>query len=343
LVLDLIVTAIAFIVVTIAVRTIGKIDPGLIGIALVNIVNFSVSIKGLIANWTTLETSIGAVSRVRSFKIDTESEHRDCERDVPPPEWPFAGHIEFRNVTASWKASADPVIKNFSLAIAPGQKLAICGQSGSGKSSIISTLFRLLDPSQGSILIDGLDISALNRQSVRSRLICVTQTPYLLPGALVRANIDPFNNATDQEITAALKEVQLWDAIEKMGGLDVELEPDSFSVGERQLLCLARAMLRHGSILVLDEATASVDVDTDELMQDIIRKHFAHHTVIAIAHRLNTILDFDRVAVVARGELLEYDSPRVLLGKPSAFRDAYDKSSHGRVEHNVVNDADEST
>ena len=331
-VLDVVVTAIAFVVVTVAVQTKGNIEPGLIGIALVNIVNFSSSIKNLISNWTILETSIGAVSRVRSFEEETESEHSHSGNDTPPPEWPSAGGIEFRGITASYKSSSNPVIKNLSMTIAPGQKLAICGQSGSGKSSIISTLLRLLDVSEGSIFIDGLDISLLSRHDVRSRLICVTQTPYLLPDETVRNNVDPFNTATDDEILSALEEVRLSETVDDLGGLDAILDQDALSVGERQLICLARAMVRKGTILILDEATASVDVKTDELMQNIIRTHFAKHTVIAIAHRLNTIVDFDRVAVISKGELIEYDSPKILLGQPSAFREAYEKSSHGRVD-----------
>ncbi|KAF7512373.1 hypothetical protein GJ744_001941 [Endocarpon pusillum] len=324
LVLDFIVAGIAIVVVSIATKTKGNIDPGLVGVALVNIINFSVSIKALLANWTQLETCVGAVARVRGFERTTESEHQPIEKYVPPVEWPDQGAVRFHRVSASWEGNSKPVLSDLDFSAEPGQKLAICGKSGSGKSSIISTLFRLLDPSSGSITIDNIDISTVPRNELRSRLICVTQKPYLVSGT-VRENVDPYGMADEHAILAALEDVQMLDYVSELGGIDSELDSEVMSIGQKQLLCLARATLRKGSILILDEATASLDFDTDELVQGVIRRHFVNRTIITIAHRLNTILDYDRVAVISEGRLIEFDSPANLLAQqpPTTFAALY--------------------
>ncbi|KAH8805474.1 putative ABC multidrug transporter [Xylogone sp. PMI_703] len=324
LVLDLTVAGIALVMITVAVQTRGDINAGLIGLALVNIVSFSTNLKLLITNWTLLETSIGAVSRVRSFAADTESENYalpDAQPE-PPSEWPQEGSISFNNISATFESSGKSVLRNISFQIKGGQRIGICGRSGSGKSSLISTLFRMLDLSTGSITIDNLDISTIPRQSVRFRLNAIPQEPYLLAGT-VRLSVDPLRRTPDTAIITALQKVQLWDYIQLKGGLDADLSADFFSHGQRQLICLARAMIRQSSVLVLDEATASVDVKTDELMQKIIREEFPTQTIIAVAHRLDTVTDFDMVAVLDHGELVEYDSPRNLLGRQSKFRELY--------------------
>ncbi|GFF54141.1 metal resistance protein YCF1 [Aspergillus udagawae] len=332
LVLDLVVAAIAVIVVAIAVRTKGSVDAGFLGIALVNIVQFSISIKTLLSNWTQLEISIGAVARIRSFAKDTTSEEEGHLQDdaLPsvPPSWPEKGHIEFRNVTATYDGSTQMVIKNLNLTIQHGEKIGLCGRSGGGKSSLVSALFRLLHVSQGTITVDGIDISTIPRETLYTRLVCVTQSPHLLSGT-IRENIDPFGTASDPAIEQVLKEVKLWDSVESLGGIGVSLTDDHFSVGQKQLLCLARAMVRAGSILILDEVTASVDWETDQLVQKIIREHFAERTIITIAHRITTILDADRVAVISEGEVVELAPPNELLARdpPSLFRGLYNAST----------------
>lgn len=333
LVLDFIVAGIAIVFISIAVKTKGDIDPGLIGTALVGIVNFSVSIKALLENWTNLETSVGAVSRVRSFALETSSEHKPGERYPPPPNWPAEGNVTYHEITATWEGKDKPVIKELSLGVEPGQKLAICGRSGSGKSSLISALFRLLEPHIGAIIIDGVDLTTMPRQEIRGRLICVPQAPFLLAGS-VRENVDPFHVATDEDIMHALREVQMLDVIQAIGGLDAVIDGDKMSVGQKQLICLARATLRPGSILVLDEATASLDFDTDEIVQRVIRTSFKHHTIIAIAHRLQTIVDYDHVAVISDGRLIEYGSPsRLLEDQSTQFAQLYRISAgHTKVE-----------
>ncbi|KAF2500059.1 hypothetical protein BU16DRAFT_578086 [Lophium mytilinum] len=322
LVLDLIVGTIAVILVIIAVSTKGgSSDPGLIGLALANLVGFSQMLKQLITNWTLLETSMGALARVRSFTEEVKSENLPHENQSPPDQWPMYGAIEFQNITASHEGASRPTLDNINLNIVPGTKIALCGRSGSGKSSLIASLLRLLDLSHGKILIDGVDISDLPRQDVRSRIIALPQDPYVLSGS-IRDNVDPLHVCSDREIVSALEKVELSHILME-SWLDDKLTSDMLSHGQCQLLCLARAMVRKGSILVLDEATASVDVKTDALMQRLIRTEFANCTIIAAAHRLDTIIDFNAVAILNRGKLVEYDSPQRLLSRESAFKELY--------------------
>jgi ATP-binding cassette subfamily C (CFTR/MRP) protein 1 len=181
----------------------------------------------------------------------------------------------------------------------------------------------MIDVNSGNMFIDGIDLATLSRQDIRYRLNAISQESYFISGT-IRLNLDPYNISSDEDIVDALQKVQLHEAIIAAGGLDADLDVDSLSHGQRQLFCLARAILRKGKIVVLDEATSSVDRKTDELMQQIIREEFKGHTIIAVAHRLETILDFDRIAVLDNGRLRECDTPANLLARPSAFKELYD-------------------
>lgn len=214
-------------------------------------------------------------------------------------------------------------LDNLSFVIQGGEKSGICGRSGSGKSSFILALFRMIELSSGTMLIDDTDLSSIPRQEIRVRLNAISQDPYFIAGT-IRLNLDPYSSSDDLALTSALQKVQLYDTIISNGGLDADLDVESLSHGQRQLFCLGRAMLRKSKIIVLDEATSSVDRKTDELMQQIIREQFKDHTIIAVAHRLETILDFDRIAVLDRGVLKECDAPRNLLAGKTAFRELYD-------------------
>lgn len=371
LVLDLVVAGIAVVLAVICVEARGQVDKGLIGLALVNIVGFSAALKQLITFWTQLETSIGAVSRVRSFAAATPSEHLPSETTQPPPSWPAHGAITFSNVHASYHPSGvDPVLKGISLTIAPGQRIAIVGRTGSGKSTLVAALFRMIElsspppppppspsPEDGGnggsgransqITIDGLDIATLPRRLLRERLVALPQEAYLLPGS-VRYNVDPLGEcADDGEVVAALRLVGLWEGVLEPRGLDAPLQADAVSHGQRQLVCLARAVVRSGRsrVLVLDEATAAVDVETDAMVQRIVRERFAGQTVVAVAHRLEGIMDFDRVAVVEGGRVVEWGVPGVLVGDGgSAFgrlwRDL--KGLRAEVEVEVGDEGEES-
>jgi ABC-type multidrug transport system fused ATPase/permease subunit len=285
--------------------------------------SFNDMLAEIIKEWTTLETSFGAIARLKSFSTHTVSENLPRETEQAPDNWPTRGDIEFRTVSASYSPGSDLVLRNFSMSIAAGQKIGICGRSGSGKSSLVSTLFRMLEiTDESSITIDGVDITSLPRQFVRERLNAIPQEPIFITGN-VRLNADPFGQHTDMAIIRAIEKVKLWELIQQKGGLDAELDTEFFSHGQRQLFCLARAILRKSKVVILDEATSSVDANSDELMQQVIRKEFNDCTIIAVAHRLNTIMDFDRIALLSGGKLLEFDTPQALLERPSAFRDLY--------------------
>ncbi|KAI2791871.1 ABC transporter atnG [Penicillium oxalicum] len=324
LVIALCVAGFAVVLVGIAVATRGSLSAGFIGVALLNIVTFTENLQGLIMQWTVLETSIGAVSRIRHFHRTVDSEHQQNETVDPPACWPEHGGIEITDLVASYKDSANLAIDHVSLSIKPGTKVGICGRSGSGKSTLVSSLFRLIEPTSGSIFIDGLDITTVQRHPLRARLNCIPQEPFLLPSCSVRVNMNPGGGVDDEILIDALKKVQLWEAVEGLGGLDAEIAPETFSPGQKQLLCFARAMVKvEGKILILDEATSSIDTKTDELMQSLIRTEFASHTVIAIAHRLETIVDFDEVVVMDNGRVKEQGPPAQLLEQKGAFAELY--------------------
>ncbi|KAF2200883.1 canalicular multispecific organic anion transporter 1 [Delitschia confertaspora ATCC 74209] len=336
-VLDLIVAAMALILIILVVTLRGELSAGYVGVALLNVILFSQSIKLLISFWTQLETHIGSVARIKNFSTNPACEDQEGEDMVPPPNWPSEGKIEFKTISASYR-QYEPVIENFSLTIKPGEKVAIVGRTGSGKSSLVLTLFRMLDLSSGSITVDGLPLGRLPRQTIRSRLIGLPQDAYLLPGS-VRLNADPLKESNDKAIIQALKDVQLWEYIVGKGDeskyqhpLDVLVEDLHFSHGQRQLFCLARAMLRRekGRIVVLDEATSSLDSHSDTAVQKLLRSKFPSHTIIAVAHKLDSIMDFDKVAVMNHGQLVEYGSPYKLLeDEETWFSKLYNDVSQG--------------
>lgn len=183
----------------------------------------------------------------------------------------------------------------------------------------------MIEIQSGSISIDNINLQRCPRSSIRSQINAIPQDPYFLHGT-IRANLDPWNAQIDADLEASLRKVELWETIQRRGGLDAELDVDFLSHGQRQLFCLARAILRPGRIVVLDEVTSSVDRKTDALMQRVIREEFAQHTIIAVAHRLETILDFDRILVLDKGTVVECDNPAELLGRQSVFRDLYESN-----------------
>ncbi|KAF4958674.1 hypothetical protein FGADI_2224 [Fusarium gaditjirri] len=308
LVLDLFVTVIAVLVVVLVTQLRGVLPTGLIGVALVNIIQFSQHLKLLMTFWTTLETHIGAISRIKSFTSDTASEHEPQEKEQPPSIWPSKGQIVFNNVSAGY----------------------------TGKSSMVSCLFRMVDIHDGQIIVDGLDISTLPREQVRARIVGVPQDAFLIEGSSVRLNADPAQGLSDAAIEDAMRAVELWDIIAEKGGLDAPIEALHLSHGQKQLFCIARAILRPSPIVVLDEATSSVDSHVDELVQRVIRERFENRTVIAIVHKLHSALeDFDMVAVLDKGELLEFGPPRQLLeegSEKSAFAALYESLGTGDKE-----------
>ncbi|OKL58600.1 hypothetical protein UA08_06380 [Talaromyces atroroseus] len=324
LVLNMIVGAITVIIVATMTSMRDRFAAGSIGVALNMVLTLNQSLAQMIRSWTMLETSIGAVSRVRDFVTGTPSELRSLTTPSRvEPEWPSHGAIEFAGVTVSYNPTSTPVLQNLSLKIRAGEKVAICGPSGSGKTSLILALLQLIDIQQGRIIVDDVDLSTVSRNTLRARLNTVPSDPFFMPGTL-RFNLDPHRNATDESIESALKKVGLWKRISNEGGLDTELSASDWSIGERQLLTLARALNVRSSILILDEATSSVDWKTESIMQDVIDTEFASsQTIISILHRFRHIDRFDRVALLQGGKIVEYDSPQVLLARNSEFRKLY--------------------
>jgi ATP-binding cassette subfamily C (CFTR/MRP) protein 1 len=314
LVIDLLVAALAVILVALIVQFRHSADAGFVGLALINIMSFNMTLSAVIIHWTATETSLGAVSRIKSFVDSTRSENLPMESQDVPPEWPSEGSIILSSISASYALDQHPALNNISLKIPAGQKIGVCGPSGSGKSSFIALLLHMLEINNGSVTIDGVDVSTTPRKVLRDRLTVIPQEPVFLKGT-IRQNIDPLNLAeNDSDIEEALKKVGLWPIVADAGGLDVSMEAeDLLSHGQRQLFCLARAMLRPSKILLIDEATASIDLQTDRLMQKIISDHFTDYTVIAVAHRLETIKIFDRVVVFENGRAVEYGEPDALL------------------------------
>ncbi|KAL5448960.1 hypothetical protein PMIN07_004119 [Paraphaeosphaeria minitans] len=329
LVLDLIIAALAILVVGVAIALRNAISPGFTGVSLTQIISFSSYLKLMVMFWTQMETSIGAVARIKQFGEQTASEH-DSDVQVPPQDWPSCGEVTINNVTAKYAPDKDATALSYvSLTIRPGEKIGIVGRTGSGKSSLILTLFRMLDVSSGSITIDGLDISTLKREEVRRRIVGITEAPFIMPGT-VKENLDPYAEADDESRTSALRKVGLWDTVESIGGLDADMEGLKLSVGQRQLFNIAGALVKNaGKVLIMDEATSSIDEATDKIVQRAIREEFKDRTVIYVAHRLDAILDFDRVAVMDKGSVVEIDEPKKLLASGSMFRALYDASSKG--------------
>ncbi|XP_023230047.1 multidrug resistance-associated protein 4-like isoform X2 [Centruroides sculpturatus] len=258
---------------------------------------------------------MNSVKRILNYsKLKSEASYESSCDKKPPADWPQKGEIHFDNVSLQYSKDKNIVLKNLTFCIHPGEKIGIVGRTGAGKSSIIASLFRMIEPS-GTITIDGIDTKDIGLRDLRSKISIIPQDPMLFNGPL-RRNIDPFNEYSEEKLWQAIEEVQLKEVISTLpGGLDTHLSEGgrNFSVGERQLICLARTILRQNKILVMDEATANIDKRTDSCIQKIIREKFKSCTVLTIAHRLHTIIDSDRILVLVNGKLEEFDMPYKLL------------------------------
>ncbi|KAI4848302.1 multidrug resistance-like protein, partial [Aureobasidium sp. EXF-8845] len=318
LVLDLVITGIAVLTVGIVVGLRDSSSPGFTGVSLTQIISFTSNIKLLIMFWTQLESSLGAVARIRQFEKEVVTEDQGTETHDPPFDWPSRGSIEINNVSARYKNEDERMtLDNISISISAGSKIGLCGRTGSGKSSLLLTLFNLLTPASGTITIDNLDISTLRRETLRSRLICIAEEPFLFPSS-VRDNLALDRpTVSDEDMIAVLQQTGLWDAVTAKGGLDTMMEDIHLSQGSKQLFNIARALLRKdgGKVLVMDEATSSIDTETDIKIQALINKEFRNHTIVSVAHKLETIVEFDFVGVMDQGKLVEYGNPKDLLQK----------------------------
>ncbi|XP_054876691.1 ATP-binding cassette sub-family C member 9 isoform X6 [Poeciliopsis prolifica] len=315
----------AVIVLTVAVASIwsGRPGGGLVGLGLTYALTITNYLNWVVRNLADLEVQMAAVKKVNSF-LGTESENYEGSMDASqvPENWPHDGEIKIHDLCVRYDPMLKPVLKHVNAYIKPGQKVGICGRTGSGKSSLSLAFFNMVDIFEGRIVIDGIDICKLPLQTLRSRLSIILQDPVLFSGS-IRFNLDPECMCTDDRLWEALEIAQLKNMVKSLpGGLDAVVTEggENFSVGQRQLFCLARAFVRKSSILIMDEATASIDMATENILQKVVMTAFADRTVVTIAHRVSSILDAEQVLVFSSGILVESDSgPNLLAQEESLF------------------------
>ncbi|XP_061601976.1 canalicular multispecific organic anion transporter 1 [Cololabis saira] len=303
-----------------AVMSRDSIDSGLVGLSISYALNVTQTLNWLVRMSSELETNIVAVERVSEY-TELENEAKWITNSRPPEKWPEAGRLQFINYKVRYRPGLDLVLQGISCDIASTEKIGIVGRTGAGKSSLTNCLFRIIEAAEGQILIDNVDIATIGLHDLRNSLTIIPQDPVLFSGSL-RMNLDPFDTFSDEDLWRVLELSHLKDYVTGLQeGLMHEVSEggENLSVGQRQLLCLARALLRKSRILILDEATAAVDLETDDLIQNTIRKEFSHCTVLTIAHRLHSIMDSSRVMVLDAGKIVEFDSPSNLLEKRGHF------------------------
>uniref|UniRef100_A0AAQ4PRF0 ATP-binding cassette, sub-family C (CFTR/MRP), member 12 n=1 Tax=Gasterosteus aculeatus aculeatus TaxID=481459 RepID=A0AAQ4PRF0_GASAC len=299
-----------------------SISPSLKGLALSYTMQLTGLLQYTVRQATEVEARFNSVERLQEYITGCKSEGpRRIQEAQVPADWPTSGTITFRGYEMRYRESAPIVLKGLDFVIQAGEKLGIVGRTGSGKSSLGVALFRLVEPAAGTILIDGIDITTIGLEDLRSKLSIIPQDPVLFIGT-VRYNLDPFNNFNDEAIWIALDKTYMKNSISTLEGnlhATVTENGENFSVGERQLLCMARALLRNSKIIILDEATASIDAETDSLIQSTISEAFKDCTVLTIAHRINTVIHADRILVMENGEVAEFDQPDVLRQRPGSM------------------------
>ena len=302
----------------------------------------------LVRMYTQVETNVVSVERIKEYcdltpEAPMEIEYNDKQL---PENWPEKGEVIFEDYSTTYRKELDPSLRGVSFKINPGEKIGICGRSGSGKSTLTLGIFRILEPLLGKIIIDGIDITQLGL-NYRKKLSIIPQEGVAFEGS-VRYNLDPFDEYTNDNLVEALKLSHLYPHIEKMCKEDIDLKPENqsadapdvaksevtidqlletkitdngsnLSAGTKQLLCLARALLNKSKVLILDEATSSVDAETDKIIQETIRSEFGDKTILSVAHRLDSILDNDKIIVLEGGELKEFDTPENLINDQTSI------------------------
>ncbi|XP_078047115.1 putative multidrug resistance-associated protein lethal(2)03659 [Augochlora pura] len=295
--------------------SLGETLGGNVGLAITQSIGLTGMFQWGMRQSTELENQMTSVERVLEYSnVDSEPPLESTPNKKPKDSWPEEGKIEFKDLFLRYDPAEDPVLKSLNFVVYPQEKIGIVGRTGAGKSSLISALFRL-SYLEGVIEIDGVKSNEIGLHDLRRKISIIPQEPFLFSGTL-RRNLDPFSSYNDDVLWKALEEVEL-----KEMGLDAHVNEggSNLSVGQRQLVCLARAIVKNNPILVLDEATANVDPRTDELIQVTIREKFAQCTVLTIAHRLNTVMDSDRILVMDAGNAVEFDAPYILLQKTTGF------------------------
>jgi len=299
------------------------LSAGVIGLAISNALSVTQLLICWVRNTSNVEQAFVAVERLKEYTDNKLEDNWDDEDGTGQDnEWVTDGSLEFKDVSLRYRDGLDMVLKDVTFQVQGGEKIGIVGRTGAGKSSLVYALFRLMEAATGMITIDSVNISTLRLHKLRKRITIIPQDPVLFSGTL-RTNLDPSGIYPDDKLFEALRQAHLDNFVSSLKeGLEHTIAEGggNLSVGQRQLVCLARALLRKSKVLVLDEATAAVDLETDELLQETIKKEFASSTVITIAHRLNTIVDYDKILVLSHGKKAEFDSPqRLLANKDSVF------------------------
>ncbi|KAF8649184.1 hypothetical protein AX16_005982 [Volvariella volvacea WC 439] len=307
-----------------------SISAALAGFALAFASTLTNDILFMVRRFVGLEQAMVALERVKEYS-ELAREPPEYIEPRPPKEWPPSGHIECQDLVIRYAPELPNVLHKITFEIKPGEKVGILGRTGSGKSTLALSFFRFVEATEGRIMVDGIDIANVGLTDLRSRLTIIPQDPTILSGSL-RSTLDVFDEYEDAEIFEALRRVHLIPSedseseapesinVNVFRNLDFAVSEggENFSTGEKQLLCMARAILKRSRILVMDEATASVDYATDELIGKTIRQEFASSTILTIAHRLRTVIDYDKIMLLDQGRIVEFDRPSVLLSDPNS-------------------------
>ncbi|KAI0649348.1 ABC protein [Trametes meyenii] len=332
-----------FIVAILAVSNASGIDPAQIGLVLTYTTSLTQLCSMVTRQSAEVENYMSSVERIVQYsrvdQIPQEAPH-EIPDSKPPSEWPARGSIEFKDVVMQYRPGLPFVLKGLSVKVSGGEKIGVVGRTGAGKSSLMLALFRIIELTSGSINIDGVDISKIGLKDLRSKISIIPQDPLLFSGT-IRSNLDPFHLYTDAELWDALHRSYLVESPKGEAATDgshtptsrfnldsiVESEGSNLSVGERSLLSLARALVKDSQVVVLDEATASVDLETDAKIQETIQTQFRHKTLLCIAHRLRTIITYDRILVMDDGKIAEFDTPETLFNQAGGiFRGMCERS-----------------
>lgn len=311
------------------------VDPAILGLALTTLLQITGLFQYCIRQSAEVVNQMVSVERVMGFgNLPSEAEiELDFDKEIS--DWPRDGSIVVEDLSARYRATLPLSLENISLEIPSGSHVGVVGRTGSGKSTLMQCLFRLLEAENGSIKISGVDIKEIGLHKLRTSLSVIPQVPVLFSGCTIRENLDPFSKYTDESLSTVLHDVKMWDAIQelpKRWNTIVSEGGSNFSTGQRQLLCLARAILRKNRFLILDEPTANVDRHTDQLLQEALHKSFSSSTILSVAHRLDTVIESNYVLVLGNGKVLEYGEPAALLEKKDGYffsmvRDTGGKSS----------------